>query len=62
MNATLRCVRITVKYNPQKSTLPKDSSALPQNDGKYAFPIGEGKRNTSLIHPQGVRKDGIKSS
>lgn len=40
MNATLRCVRITVKYNPQKSTLPKDSSALPQNDGKYAFPIG----------------------
>lgn len=48
MNATLRCVRITVKYNPQKSTLPKDSSALPQNDGKYAFPIGEGKKNTSL--------------
>ena len=52
MNATLRCVRITVKYNPQKSTLPKDSSALPQNDGKYAFPIGEGKKTRHCVNAE----------
>lgn len=52
MNATLRCVRITVKYNPQKSTLPKDSSALPRNDGKYLSLSGKARKTRHCVNAE----------